>query len=193
MYSYHLFLISSASVGSLPLLSFTVSIFAWNVPLVSLIYLKRSLVFPVLLFSSISFHWGRLSYLSLLFLGTLYSNGFISVLAFAKGGTFIVGLPLPTRPPSGPKEWQGDREHLPIGQASLCVHCSINQSCIMWEGKLDTGPVCPEAYKLSSRELGRSDLRFLRPTRTEDSWISSLVLKTPPPVFKWCLVARRHS
>ena len=30
---------------------------AWNIPLVSLISLKRSLVFPVLLFSSISLHW----------------------------------------------------------------------------------------------------------------------------------------
>ena len=29
----------------------------WNVPLVSLIFLKRSLVFPILLFSSTSLHW----------------------------------------------------------------------------------------------------------------------------------------
>ena len=40
----HLFLISSASVRSIPFLSFIVPIFAWNVPLVSLIFLKRSLV-----------------------------------------------------------------------------------------------------------------------------------------------------
>ena len=33
-------------------LSFIEPIFAWNVPLVSLIFLKRSLVFPILLFSS---------------------------------------------------------------------------------------------------------------------------------------------
>ena len=31
--------------------------FAWNVPLISLVFLKRSLVFPVLLFSSMSLHW----------------------------------------------------------------------------------------------------------------------------------------
>ena len=43
-YSCHLFLISSASVRSLPFLSFIEPIFAWNVPLVSL---KRSLVFPL--------------------------------------------------------------------------------------------------------------------------------------------------
>ena len=54
VYSCHLFLISSAPVRSIPFLSFIESIYAWNVPLVSLIFLKRSLVFPILLFSSIS-------------------------------------------------------------------------------------------------------------------------------------------
>ena len=44
MYSCHLFLISSASVRSVPFLSFIEPIFAWNVPLVSLIFLKTSLV-----------------------------------------------------------------------------------------------------------------------------------------------------
>ena len=54
-YSHHLFLISSASVRSLPFLSFIEPIFAWNVPLVSVIFLKRYQVFPF--FSSISLHW----------------------------------------------------------------------------------------------------------------------------------------
>ena len=67
MYSCHLFLISSASVRSIPFLSFIKPILAWNVPLVSLIFLKRSLVFPVLLFSSIYLHWLlRKAFLSLL-------------------------------------------------------------------------------------------------------------------------------
>ena len=44
-------------------------IFGWNVALVSLIFLKRSLVFPILLFSSISLH--------LLFFGTLHSDAYI--------------------------------------------------------------------------------------------------------------------
>ena len=54
---------------SILFLSFIVPIFAWNIPLVSLIYLKRSLVFPILFFLLfLCFdHWGRLSYLSLLF------------------------------------------------------------------------------------------------------------------------------
>ena len=55
--SCHLFLTSSASVRSIPFLSFIESIFAWNVPLVSPVFLKRSLVFPILLFSSISLHF----------------------------------------------------------------------------------------------------------------------------------------
>ena len=109
VYSCHLFLISSPSVRSLLFPSFIVPIFAWNVPLVSLIFLKRSLVFSVLLFfflflhwslrkaflsllflkRSLAFpfycfllflcidHWGKLSYLSLLFFETLHSNGYI--------------------------------------------------------------------------------------------------------------------
>ena len=65
--SCHLFLISSASVRSIPFLSFIETIFAWNVPLVSLIFLKRSLVFPILLFPSIFLHWSlRKPFLSLL-------------------------------------------------------------------------------------------------------------------------------
>ena len=48
-------------------LSFTVPIFAWNIPLVSLIFLKRSLVFPILLSSCISLHWSlRKAFSSLL-------------------------------------------------------------------------------------------------------------------------------
>ena len=55
------------------------AIFAWNISLESLIFLKRSLVFPILLLSSISLHWSlRKAFLSLLlFFGTLHSNGYI--------------------------------------------------------------------------------------------------------------------
>ena len=76
MYSCHLFLLSSASVRSIPFLSFIGPIFVWNVPLVSQIFLNISLVFPILWFSSISLHWSlrKASYLFLLFFGTLHSN-----------------------------------------------------------------------------------------------------------------------
>ena len=57
VYCSHLFLISSAYVRSIPFLSFIEPIIAWIIPLVFLIFLKRALVFPILLFSSISLHW----------------------------------------------------------------------------------------------------------------------------------------
>ena len=79
VYSCYLFLISSASVRSLHFLSFIEPVFAWNVPLESLIFLKRphlshSVVF--LLFVCID-HLGRLSCVSLLFFGSLHSDGYI--------------------------------------------------------------------------------------------------------------------
>ena len=72
----HLFLISSASVRPIPFLSFIVTIFAGNVPLVSLIFLKRSLVLlSSLLFSSISLQWSpRKAFLS--FLAILRNSAF---------------------------------------------------------------------------------------------------------------------
>ena len=67
VYSCHLFLKSSPSVRSIPFLLFIVPIFAWKFPFVYQIFLKRSLVFPILLFSSICLHWSRRkAFLSLL-------------------------------------------------------------------------------------------------------------------------------
>ena len=75
VYSCYLFLVSSASVRSIPFLSFIVPLFAWNVPFVSLIFLKRSPVFPILLFSSISLYWSlRKALLS--FLAILWNSAF---------------------------------------------------------------------------------------------------------------------
>ena len=66
VYSCYLFLISSAFVRSIPFLSFIEPIFAWNLPLVSLIFLKRSLVSPIQLFFSIPLHWSlRNAFISL--------------------------------------------------------------------------------------------------------------------------------
>ena len=78
VYSCHLFLISSASVRSISFLSFSVPIFAGNVPLVSLIFLKRSLVFSILLFSCISLHWS-LKKACLSLLAVLWNSSFIWV------------------------------------------------------------------------------------------------------------------
>ena len=75
VYSWKPLLISSASVRSISFLSFIEPVFAWNVPLLSLIFLKRSLVFPILLFSSISLHW-------------LLKKTFLSLLAFLWNSAF---------------------------------------------------------------------------------------------------------
>ena len=65
VYSWH-FLIYSAYVRTIQFLSFIEPIFSWNVPLAFLIFLKRPLVFPILLFSSISLHCSlRKAFLSL--------------------------------------------------------------------------------------------------------------------------------
>ena len=48
--------ISSASVRSIPFMSFFVPVFAWHVPPVSVIFLKTSLVIPILLFPSMALH-----------------------------------------------------------------------------------------------------------------------------------------
>jgi len=77
VYSWHLFLISSDYFRSIPFLSFIVPIFAWNIPMVSLMIslLKKSLVFPILLFSSISLHWSlRKAFLFLL--AVLWNSAF---------------------------------------------------------------------------------------------------------------------
>ena len=70
LYVHHFYVVGlniSAPIRSIQFLSFIVPIFTWIVPLVSLIFLKRSLVFPILLFSSISLHCPvRKTFLSLL-------------------------------------------------------------------------------------------------------------------------------
>ena len=45
------------SVASVPFLSFIVPIFAWNFPLVTVIFLKISVGFPILLICFIYWHW----------------------------------------------------------------------------------------------------------------------------------------
>ena len=67
MFSCHLFLISSASIRSLHFLSFIMPILALNAPLLSPIFLKRLLVFPILLIFFIYLHCSlKKAFLSLL-------------------------------------------------------------------------------------------------------------------------------
>jgi len=75
VYSCHLFLISSASVRSIPFLSFIEPILHEMFPWYLWFFFKKSLVFPILLFSSISLHWSlRKSFLS--FLAILWNSAF---------------------------------------------------------------------------------------------------------------------
>ena len=78
VYSFHPFLISSATTKSLPFISFIVPIFGQNIPFISPVFLKRSLLFPLLLFSSSFTHCSlKMSFLSPhLFFGTLCLVGF---------------------------------------------------------------------------------------------------------------------
>ena len=88
VYSCHPFLISSASVRSIPFLSFIEPICAWNVLLVSLIFLKRLLVFSILLVSSISLHWSlRKSFLSFLAILSLQGASIRLVSSSIRGQT----------------------------------------------------------------------------------------------------------
>ena len=67
VYSYHLFSISSFSARSLLFLCFIMPILTWHVPLIAPIFLKRSIVFLTLLFSSIYLHCSfKEAFLSLL-------------------------------------------------------------------------------------------------------------------------------
>ena len=99
LYSYHLFLVSSASVRSIQFLSFIVPIVAWNIPLVSLIFLMKSLVFPILLFSSIYLHGSlRKSFLPLL--AILWNSAFKWVyLSFSLCLSLLFFSQLFVRPP----------------------------------------------------------------------------------------------
>ena len=82
VHSCYLFLISTTSVRSSLFLSFITPILAWNVPLVSPLFLKRSLVFPILLFSSISLHCS-------------FKKVFFSLLAVLWNSAFSGGIPYP--------------------------------------------------------------------------------------------------
>ena len=99
VYPCHLFLIFSASLRSIPFLSFILPIFAWNVPFISLIFLKSSLAFPILLFSSVSLHWSlRKVFLSLL--AILWNSAFKGyIFPFLLSFSLLFFSQLSVRPP----------------------------------------------------------------------------------------------
>ena len=127
VYSCYLFLISSASVRSILFLCFIVPIFACNVPLVSLIFLKRCLVFPILLFSSISLHClVRKAFLSLL--AVFWDSAFRwSIFSFFLCYSLLFFPQLFVRPPQTTIlpfciscSWDGFNHHLLSNIMNLC-------------------------------------------------------------------------
>jgi len=90
---------------SISILAFIMSIFAWNIPLTSPIFLKRSLVFPIILFSSIYLYYSlKKSFLS--FLAILWNPSFrwvylsLPPLLFTSLFSAIVKLPQTNTLPS---------------------------------------------------------------------------------------------
>ena len=102
--------ISSASVRSIPFLSFIEPIFAWNVPLVSLIFLKRSLVFPIVLFSSTDWELGTVFSFSL-FPALSYLVLCLSILSVAAAAAKSLQScptlcdPMDSSPPGSPSQF----------------------------------------------------------------------------------------
>ena len=121
------FSILAISFSCIPFLSFIKPIFALNVPLVSLIFLKRSLVFPILLLSSICIvRWGRLSYLSWLFFGTLHSNG--NIFPFLLCLLLLFFSQLFVRPPQ--TTIFAFLHFFFMGMVLITASCTMSQTCI---------------------------------------------------------------
>ena len=191
VYSCHLFLISSASVRSIPFLSFIEPIFAWTVPLVSLLFLKRSLVFPILLFSSLSLHWSlRKAFLSLL--SVLWKSAFKWVYLFFSSLPFTSFLtsvqlsclvvfsslrphePQHARPPC---PWPTPGAHLKSWPLSRLCHPNISFSVIPFFS-------CPQSF-LASLSFPMSQL-FTSGGQSIGVSVSTLVL--PMNIQDWSLL-----
>ena len=85
----HILVTFSAPVRSFPFLSFIMLIFAWQ-RWVSPIFLKRSLVFPVLLFSSVSLHCSlRKVFLCLLALLSSSADSWVYLFLFSFPFAFL--------------------------------------------------------------------------------------------------------
>ena len=96
MYSFHLFFTSSASTRSLLFLSFNVPIFERNSPLKFPIFLKTSLVFPLLLFYSSFMHCSlKKAFLSLLAIlwNSMFSWRYLSLSPLLFTSLLSSGLP----------------------------------------------------------------------------------------------------
>jgi len=132
-------IVQETGIKTIPFLSFIELIFAWNVPLISLTYLKRSLVFPILLFSSISLHWSlKKAFLSLL--AILWNSAFNAyIFPFLLCFSLLFFSQLFVRPP----------------QTAVLLFCIS----FLWEWSWSLSPVqCHEPQSIVNQALYLSDL-----------------------------------
>ena len=146
---------SSASVNSLPFLSFTVSILAWNVPLIIPVFLRRSLLFPILLLSNISFHSAfKKAFLS--FLAILWNSAFSWVYISLTSLLFPFFFPqLFLRPPH--------TTNLPscvLGFFSLFEKLLVTTSCTMLWNSIhsSSGTLSTRSNPLNLSAVGRAKI-----------------------------------
>ena len=136
MYSFYLLLISSVSARSLPFMSFIVPIFGQNAPLISPIFLKRSLVFTLLFFLLVlcTVHWGQPSCPFLLFFGTLclvgYTFPFLPCFLFLFFLHLFVKPPQITALPSCFSFFVGEMVLFTTSIVVLWAHCLLD--LILW-------------------------------------------------------------
>jgi len=173
-----------------PLLS---PMFAWNVPLISLILLKRSLIFPILLFSSISLHWSlRKAFLSLL--AILWNSAFkwvylsfspcLSVFFFSQ---LFVGPPKTTILPFYISfSWGWVWSPPPV----QCVYVCVWKNWLTWLLRLTNSKICSwqaghpgesvtSSLRLKTWELGESMLSG----QCWESMLRVLLLSGQEPIF----------
>ena len=154
MYSCHLFLISSVSVRSIPFLSFIKPIFAWNVPLASLIFEEISSVFHsvvFLYFFALIAEEGFL--ISSCYSLELWIQMFISFLfSFA----FRFSSQLFVRPP----------------QTAVLLFCIS----FPWGWSWSLPPVqCHEPHSIAHQALYLSDLSECKSRKSRNTWSNSQI------------------
>ena len=164
VYSWHLFLISSASVRSIPFWSFIEPIFSWYIPLVSLILLKISLVFPILLFFSISLHWSL-------------RKVFLSLLASPWNFTFKWEQ-WPHKRLTHTCPWVSRSLHWRCGSAMDCYRVGDTECSSVCMGPIEGGAIIFITFIIVWPQVNNRE--GTQPCPSTENWINSLLSMAPP-------------